>query len=89
MKTKTIFKALGYGFLALLLANVIYFIIALNNTESVNNWTIVFKHGTFRVNEQITGLKLFSSKANGLMLIVVLSVLFTEYRKGNFKLKKD
>ncbi len=89
MNTKTLLKALGYAILALLVVNLIYFIIELNSTNSSNEWSLAFKHGTFKVNEQLTGLKLWSAKANGLMLIVVLSVLFTEYRKGNFKLKKD
>lgn len=89
MNTKTLLKALGFAILTLIIVNVIYFIIALKNTELLNNWSIVFKHGTFRINEQITGLRLLSSKANGIMLIVFISVLLSEYKKENLKLKRN
>ena len=89
MNTKTLLKALGFAILTLIIVNIIYFMIALKNTELLNNWNIVFKHGTFRINEQITGLKLFSSKANGIMLVVFISVLLSEYKKGNLKLKRN
>ncbi len=87
MNMKILLKALGFAILSLIIVNIIYFMVALKNIELLNNWNVVFKHGTFRINEQITGLKLFSSKANGIMLIVFISVLLTEYKKGNLKLK--
>lgn len=82
MNTKILLKALGYSILTLIVVNIIYFIIALKNTDLLNNWSIVFKYGTFKINEQIIGLKLFSPKANGLMLMVIIIVFIIEYRKS-------
>jgi hypothetical protein len=88
MNTKTLLKALGYAILTLLVVNLIYFIIELNTTNLSNEWSFAFKHGTFKINEQLIGLKLWSSKANGLMILVFSVTLFKEYRKGNLKLNK-
>jgi hypothetical protein len=87
--TKILLRAIGYSFLVLLLVNLIYFIIELNATNLFKNWSIMFKYGTFRINDKLVGLKLWSAKANGLMLLVFLIIVFQEFRKGNFKLKND
>ena len=89
MNIKNLLKALGFAILTLVIVNIIYFMIALKNTELLNNWNIVFKHGTFRINDQIIGLKLFSSKANAIMLLIFISVLLSELKKGNLKLKRN
>jgi hypothetical protein len=86
---KILLRAIGYSILVLLLVNLIYFIIELNTTNLFKNWSIMFKYGTFKINDKLAGLKLWSAKANGLMLLVFLIVIFQEYRKGNFKLKND
>lgn len=78
---KSILKALSYAVLLLIFINLIYFLIAYKNSELIENWSIVFKHGTFSLNEKLIGLKLWSSEANGIMLVMFIITLFKEYQK--------
>ena len=81
MNVKMFLKALGYAILALIFANTIYLLIELYSVNFSEHWTIAFKHGTYKINENLIGLKMFSAKANGFMLLIfVLSLLF-QYKK--------
>jgi len=86
---KSVLKALGYAALILIFINLIYFLIAYKNSELTENWSIAFKYGTFSLNEKLIGLELWSSKANGIMLIMFIITLFREYQKGKLSLKKN
>jgi hypothetical protein len=85
--TISIFKALGYAVIGLILINLIYFLIAINSTEISENWSFAFKHGAFSLNEKLTGIKLWSAKANVIMLIIFIVALMRAYSKGNLTLK--
>ena len=83
---KTILKAIGFAVIALLVVNLVYFLIELSNTDIAESWSFAFNHGNFYLNQKPVGLELFSSKANGLMMIVLIAVLIFEFKKGNLKL---
>ncbi len=75
-----VIDAFAKAVMALLIVNVIYFLIAFFQVETAD-WHIVFKYGTFSLNGELTGLKLGTSKANQLMLVVALVSFLWEYRK--------
>ncbi len=75
-----VIDAFAKAIMALLIVNVIYFLIAFSQAESAD-WHVVFKYGTFSLNGELTGLKLGSSKANKLMLVVAVVTFLWEYRK--------
>lgn len=83
---KSILKAIGFAVIALLVVNLVYFLIELSNTNITESWSFVFKHVNFYLNQKSVGLELFSSNANGLMIIVFISIIIIESKKGNLKL---
>jgi uncharacterized membrane protein YjfL (UPF0719 family) len=85
--TTSIFKALGYAVIGLVLINLVYFLIAINSTEISENWSFAFKHGVFSLNEKLTGIKLWSVEANVIMVIIFFVTLIRAYFKGNLTLK--
>ncbi len=82
-----VIDAFAKAVMALLIVNVVYFLIAFFQTDTAD-WHIVFKYGTFSLNGELTGLKLGSNKANKLMLFVALVTFFWEYRKSK-KMKQN
>lgn len=83
---KSVFKAIGFAVIALILANLIYFLIEFSKTNTAESWNFSFKYGVFSLNEKLVGLKLWSARANGLMLLVFIVTVVNEFRKGNLKL---
>ena len=82
MNIKSIIKAIGNAVLALLIANLVYFLVAWSKTDVVNDWGFIYDNGVFYLNGEKTGMELWSSSANGLMLFAFLVTLFFEYKKG-------
>lgn len=84
---KIVLKAISFSLIAIFLVNLAHFLIELSKTDTSESWSFVFKHGTFSLNEKLVGLKLWSSNANGLMLLIFIVTIINEYRKGKLKLK--
>jgi len=74
-------KALGYALIGLIFVNIIYFLIEFNSIDKAQNWNFVYKYGQFSINDKPVGLKIFSPKANGFMLIIFLLALMPELKK--------
>ena len=55
---KSILNALGLAVLGLVLVNFIFFLIAYTSADTSGSWSFAFKHGSFSLNDTITGYKL-------------------------------
>ena len=82
---KAIFNAVSAAVLAFLIINIVAFCttIIINGWGGAD-WSILFKHGAFYVNENLTGLKLGSIAANVVMALFFGISLFNAYQKGKF-----
>lgn len=80
---KSILKALGLAMLGLILVNLIFFLVAYASADTTESWSASLRHGSFRLNDMITGFKFGSFPANTLMSIIIGLVLGLEYRNGN------
>lgn len=83
---KIVLKAIIFSLIAILIVNLAHFLIQLSKADTSESWSFVFKHGTFSLNEKLVGLKLWSSNANGLMLLIFIVTIVNEYKKVKLKL---
>ena len=83
IKIKSIVNALVIGVIAFTLVNIIYFLIAYVGADTTGPWSFSYKHGSFSLNDEITGLKLWSLQANILIGGVSSGMLYYHYQKGN------
>lgn len=80
---KSILNAIGLGVLCFILVNFIFFLIAFVSADNTESWNIALKHGSFSLNDEITGLRFWSLQANLVIGGVAAIVLNYQYRKGN------
>ena len=85
--SKTILSCLGIAALALLFVNLVSFLISLAKQGWEDGSTMVFKHATFYINGQATGLPWGEPTTNGFLLLMFGAALFRSYQKGKFSLK--
>lgn len=82
---KLILNALGMALLVFILVNSIYFLIDFNKIDNVETWGIDWKHGTFSIDGNLSGMTLGSAKANGFIFLVFVVALIFGYRKSKSK----
>ena len=83
---KSILKAIGYAVLGLLLINSFYFLLELFQTDTSESWSFAFENGTFKINDKLVGLKLWSPRANGVMLLIFVIAFLINQRKDRLQI---
>lgn len=84
---KTVLNALGIAFMGLFLVNFVIFLVAYFSTDFPESWSVALKHGSFRVNDVITGFKLWTTPANILLGVFFAVAMSSAYKRGKFNMK--
>ncbi|MDX1685508.1 MAG: hypothetical protein R3275_09740 [Saprospiraceae bacterium] len=78
---RVIFRGIGWAIVALLVVNLIGFAVELSLNGIPDDWSFRFKHGTFFINGEATGLIFGERNANILMALVFVFVVYRGLRK--------
>ena len=80
---KALMKSIGVGVLALIIANLGYFVFDLIEVGFSEFSSFKFKHGVFHLNGESNGMPVGSAKGIRFMLLFFGLSMINQYRKGN------
>ena len=80
---KTIIKSFGLTLLTLFFLNVIIFIVTINESQIIKDWTFNLEQGTFLIDNIPSGFEFGKIETKGLLLLLFVLGLFMKFKSKN------
>jgi len=79
---KTIIKSFGFSLLTLFLLNAIIFIVTINESDIIQDWTFNIEQGTFFINNSPSGFEFERIETKGLLLLLFVLGIFMKFKNS-------
>ena len=77
---KTVLKSFGFSILTLFFLNAIIFIVTINESQIIQDWTYNFERGTFLINNIPSGFEFGRIETKSLLLLLFILGLFMKFK---------